>query len=75
MKLSREKTAKYFRIKWLGWYWVASPIDDGEELKLWLKDGSLVEDELIIEVGQRFKVVKKGECLILEPESEKVTFN
>ena len=53
-----SKQPKYIHIDFNGWDTIASLIDDDEELELWLKDGSLKEDDVIFEVKRKFKVVK-----------------
>jgi len=49
-----EKIPKYFRIKWNGWDYVASPIHNDNELKLWLEDGSLGAGDEVFEVSKKF---------------------
>ena len=50
---------RYVLIKWNGWDNVASFIESRKELRAWLKDGSLEENDILYEIKTKFKV-KKG---------------
>jgi len=75
MSLSLKRKPKYIRLKWDGWYFIADIISNDKELALWLKDGSLLEGDILYEVSSAHKIVKKNGKLILEVEEEKVRFS
>jgi len=54
-----KETYKYVHIDWNGWDTTASMIEDDKELHLWLQDGSLKENDIVIEVKRKYKVMKK----------------
>jgi len=58
---------KYVHIEFNGWDTIASYIHDRKELEVWLKDGSLKEDDVIYELKSKYHVVKwKDGSLVLE---------
>ena len=63
---------KYFHVEWNGWDNVASGIKDNKKLAIWLKDGSLEEDDEIFQVSKKFKVIKSrdGKLRIQEVENK-----
>lgn len=73
-RLNKNPMPKYVRIKWNEWDYIASFIEDDEELAIWLKDGSFVGGEIVFELGEHMMVVKDGDTLKLKRQKEKVQF-
>ena len=72
--LNKIMEARYLKIKWNGWNYVASPIESKKELRMWLDDGSLEEGDTIILIREIFRVTKaKDRLYVTEFKKEDVS--